>query len=470
MQDPPQPSSQAPSPEGEAKRTASFPITEYDRALRSHSLTPDDIMAIESARNSVQVEPQANRRRAATSSRLLSARIRDYEGDLRGLSPRPASTVGRGSYGAEDGQINPEEVGRAITSDNVSQHRKSRSMSQLQAVADAQANVRRRSDEIRYWRQSYDQGLGPPGSSHTNDDFHSVVVNPQEESPEETQPQTPPQPFTFPFTDMKITQAASLEDRIAALEDRNQKLEKVISHLYQAVPGFQHYMGTSPQATPGPEYASGSPRVANSSLGASGAEEVRSSSRQSGDSFGDEQTFVGSVPPSMKPTLRPTSTVTLRGTVNEPASLPSLPKEVSGSFVADHYTTMKALIETETAARQALESQVVKLTHRLNRMSRASRQLSSAGGITPGVYSTFEHDEEEEEPATAVTDTYSESEAFGTPHEERPSSGLGAFHDEQNREEEQHDESQLKAGRTLSLGQLTLRKPPQSPPAVEVNP
>ncbi len=78
--------------DGEPKRSTSLPITEFDRPLRSHSIGPDDMLALESARNSLQ----ASRRRAHTVSRSYLAPRRDAEWGS-GLSPRPANNHGRGA-------------------------------------------------------------------------------------------------------------------------------------------------------------------------------------------------------------------------------------------------------------------------------------------------------------------------------------------------------------------------------------
>ncbi|CAK7229319.1 hypothetical protein SBRCBS47491_007205 [Sporothrix bragantina] len=108
--------------DGEPKRSASLPITEYDRALRSHSIGPDDLLAIESARNSFQTDQDnadgGRGLRGATNSNTANrslfqpqtqgARRRfnnnsEHYGSVlngnewTGLSPRPASVHGRRS-------------------------------------------------------------------------------------------------------------------------------------------------------------------------------------------------------------------------------------------------------------------------------------------------------------------------------------------------------------------------------------
>ncbi|KAK6864716.1 hypothetical protein PG995_001244 [Apiospora arundinis] len=437
------------SKEGEPKRSASLPITEFDRALRSHSVGPEDISAIESVRNSLQVEPMKYRKRAATTtSRLFNTKSRDFGELQQGLSPRPASAQGRGNQEITDDD--PSNIGRAITSDILTMHRRSRSLSQLQD--DGTHLPRRRSDEIRYWRESYNPGLLSPTSSNANEDNEVLSVE-RPESPAKPNPMTPPQPFNFgSVAGMKITQAVTIEERITNLETSNQKLEKLVYQLFQLLPGVNEY----PTPTERPSHATPRPYSSAYSTGSVAGNQARENlSRDSNDSFGDENTFIGSIPPSSGLTNRPVSTATVRGAT----SMPTIPRDLSGQFTPDHYTTLLAIIETERSARQALEAQVHKLSTQLQLLSRASQKDACANGP---VYSTFEHDDDEEEAQVAtVDDDMSGSEAFKTPNEEYSQHGFGAFGEELT--DEESDGRRKRAARTLSLSQLTLKKPAKPP-------
>ncbi|KAI1504399.1 hypothetical protein F5X99DRAFT_39419 [Biscogniauxia marginata] len=446
------------SKENEPKRSASLPITEFDRALRSHSVGPDDIIAITSARNSIQADPGFSRRRADTASRVHSIRVKDFGGELIGLSPRPASTHGRGSQ-PNLGEEDPDDIGRAVTSDSFTHRRRSRSLSQLPDVSECHTPMRKRSDEIRYWRTSYDPGyLSPNLSNSNNGDTGMIDTVDEETSPESPAiPKTPPQPFHFgPITSMRITEAASLEDRLAALEVHNQKLEKVVSQLFQIIPGVHNY-ATGPEQVRSNRRSSAAYAAAFSAAAEPSHDREPSTrcttSRESNESFGDGNTFIGSIPPSTRTIPRPTSDATVRGAT----SLPTLPRENSGTFTADHYTTLKALLDTERGARQALEAQVTKLSRKVDFLSRTSPRLDTNPTYT--VYSNvsaFEHDDDDDE-ELETPGTNSESEAYRTPREERSGHGFGAFGEELRVEEE--DGSRKKAARTLSLSQLTLGKP-----------
>ncbi|TGJ87285.1 hypothetical protein E0Z10_g1475 [Xylaria hypoxylon] len=459
-------------PESEPKRSASLPITEFNKALRSHSIGPDDFMAIHSARNSLQSDSAFLRRRAATTSGgPISSRLRDEGIDILGLTPRPVSAQGHDMVNEYD----PESIGRAVSVDYLPSRRRSRSLSQLHDVSEEHAVVRKRSDEIRYWRAS--QNPGPLSSdvsvSHHGDPETTETTETTTDTHEEAaQPiDTPPQPFNFGSIHMmKITQVASLEDRVAALEVHNQKLERLVSRLFDVVPGIDNYSNTlghpvsiAPTAPP-ITYAGTSSAVVETSIhhnlpvDAGPLSSGYSISEQSNVSFEDEKTFIGSIHPSTRDAPRPISNVTIRGAT----SLPSLPRDASGVFTPDHYNTLKALLDAERAARHALEIRVAKLSHIVEMMSRTTGGLNTSplSGAHTNV-SVFEHDDDDDvdddgPPSASIDD---DSDAFKTPREERPFD-YGDF-GEDVVQDEADDGSRKRAARAISLGQLTLGKPKQ---------
>lgn len=210
---------------------------------------------------------------AASQGRIITSAIPRSRGeDWAGLSPRPASTHARGSRIMED---DPDAIGRAITSDSnadMGHKRRSRSLSQLDEVALEHNGGRRRSDEIRYWRESYDiipAGPQSPISSNPNEDEMEIRDTRRPsmsvaESAVEMVPKTPPQPFNFgslasmnEMAGMKITQAATLDERFGYLEARMYKLERVVNQLCHSVPGFKGPLmdqghQSRPAPTPGP--------------------------------------------------------------------------------------------------------------------------------------------------------------------------------------------------------------------------
>ncbi|SPO00864.1 uncharacterized protein DNG_03612 [Cephalotrichum gorgonifer] len=486
--------------DGEPKRSASLPITEYDRALRSHSIGPQDITAIESTHTSFQADFSFTRRRAATASSQLYLPIRARDSELAGLSPRPASTHARS--GGALGDTDPNEIGRAITSDLAALRRRSRSLSGLEDIGGARnGGVRRRSDEIRYWRDSYGTGLISPLSSNIpegDDERGAVVVDPPGERSSAERSRSPPEPFHFgslatmnEMAGMKITQAASLETRTADLEARMRHIEGVVTRLCNAVPGFgAQAFGREPVQPPTVSnttlaYAGSAgapdPSLYRTESQDGGASVTYSSSRPSEEarsSFGEVPTLVGSLhpPPGARhpAARRPISNSTIRGA----ASLPALSKEANGALTVDHYTTLLALIETERSTRRVLEAQIRKLSHTvhvLTKQAGANLQLEppptarSFGGQSAFDEDTTDDDDDESEGGTAKrrspkledsgigagledTDDENMSDTFAGPQEER-TFGFGAFGEELRDDDE--DGNRKKAARTLSLSQLT---------------
>lgn len=446
-----------PNSEGERKRSASLPIADLHRPLRSHSIGPDDYMAIHSARDSFQSDSVFPRRRAATASDgPISPRMRDGSLDISGLSPRPASAQGQDTVDEHD----PESIGRAVSVDFLTSRRRSRSLSQLYDVPEERGLVRKRSEEIRYWRASYNPG--PLLSDLFDSDRDGTeTIEPTTVTHDIVQPADKPVPLDFGLNSAtKITQPVSQEERLATLELRNQELERIVSQLFQVVRGVNRDSNTHHQPAPPTTKAatmSAAPETTicqNVSLNVDPLSPTYSIAKQSGVSFEDEQTFVGSTFPSAREAPRPLSNVTIRGAT----SLPSLPRDASGASAAGHYDTLKLLLDAERAARHVLESRVAKLTHMVDTMSRTNRGTFLGGFAT---VSTFEHDDDDDdddgtEPLSASIED--NSDAFETPWEEQPIAGYHIF-DEDDVQGEMGDDARKRAARALSLGQLTLGKP-----------
>lgn len=480
----------SPMEQSEPKRSFSFPITEYERALRSHSVGPGDMLAIESARNSMMLEPAMLRKRAASSSLILSPVRKDFEGDLLGLSPRPASANGEIRVPNEDLQ-DPNEIGRALSIYESSPQRpRSKSLTGMPQLSESEVTNRNRSDEIRYWRESYQPRALSPPAEHVNEDTslgsppHDIHAEtprtiPQEFplSPEDLQFQTPAdspllsaQLFSGAAlgTERPLDSETSLQERVVVLEAHTRKLENLVSQLFELVSNNTQ-LGRPAQAIPRSPQSFGQ---ANSSfathLGTSYSTTLRDnapSSRHSDESFGDAYTYVGSNPVPPRVSGRQPSN---RTSVREATSLPTLPRELQGALAADHYTTLKALLDTERANRQMLEAQVTKLSYRLNRLSRSS-QLDAR---KRGFYSAFDDDDDDYEGPPTATDDFG-SDVFRTPYEDLNAAAQQSFlgpplpspgdeFDNDSDKENQGVERRI-APRTLSLGQLTLPKSSRIP-------
>ncbi|KAI1428062.1 hypothetical protein F5Y12DRAFT_71531 [Xylaria sp. FL1777] len=455
-------------PESEPKRSASLPITEFNKALRSHSIGPDDYMAIHSARNSLQSDSAFLRRRAATTSGgPANSRLRDEGLDVLGLTPRPASAQGNDMVSEHD----PESIGRAVSVDVFPARRRSRSLSQLQDVSEEHGLVRKRSEEIRYWRASQNAGPLSLDLSISQRDEPEMTEMTETTEPtteindEDTQPiHTPPQPFNFgPISTMRITQAASLEDRVTTLETQNQKLERLVSQLFHVVPGIDNYSdalshpASLPPTAPPTTYAGTNSAAVETSthqnlpVDSGPLSAGYSISNQSNLSFEDEKTFIGSIHPSTREAPRPMSNVTIRGAT----SLPSLPRDASGAFTPDYYNTLQALLDTERAARHALALRVARLSRTVEMISQTMLKLDT-NPPAPVNVSVFDDDDDDDlgPPSASIDDN---SEPFRTPREEQPIHDYSVFGEDA--QDEFDDGSRKRAARAISLGQLTLGKP-----------
>lgn len=422
-----------------------MPLSEKDRALRSHSFGPKDRLAIENARDSLRAESNFSRRRPGTQSLRRSNRKSD---ELFGLTPRPASISGKiikTTLHIDD----PLDIGKAITYDDVdpkSLKRRSRSLTAL-AMAENQHTVdRRRSGEIRYWRASYDpEYKSPMSSAHPEQDEEEHGID--EEEVKDEIPKVPLEPFTFSdagMAGMKITAAANLETRISRLEDRTEYLWghfEEIERFLKDVRAEQMSLGS---LEPMDKFLKGkSPRTQIKQQGQGENIEGVSTEAPLHDSQGlvaetgsdksrgkKRAELVPSAPavsslsptPLSKPALRPDSTATIRGV----SSLPSLSKDAPETLTIEHYTTLIALLDTERSARQALEAKVKTLDHQINIMRRSTHAPGVNGfghsNLSFGE-SAFDEDSEESEPERRRTrsgpyqdeDEYSAS--YATPHD-----------------------------------------------------
>lgn len=470
------------------KRSASLPINEFNRALRSHSIVDDDFpLQDDINRESIQADGQRRPRRATTPSRLWTPNKTPGYVDWTGLSPRPASTHGRDSKFISEAEADAA-VGIAITSDS-HPNRRSRSLGELRGGAPLTITARRRSDEIRYWRESYDPGLLSPMSSNKADAEEPIQLDPPE-MPQNEFRQEQLQPFNFgpmgEMAGMKITQAASLETRVQRLEDRMLQMERAVSQMHRgtsrepvvfqdppkkntrrersvstnrprtddseiALPTQPRYRDLQPPVDLGPHGS----QKRSSSYGSSRPSTIstQNSYHPSFDSFShptlltsDEQTPVNTQ------AMRPLSTSTTIRAI--PSSSPTTSKDAH--LTGEHYTVITNMILAEQAARQDLEALVQNLQQQLQDLRSTGAgyfptpdsdlqadPVKARGG---GEYSTFEQDDSSDDEGRYVLDD------FQTPSEER-----GAFSDDIFGDVNNHVDGQGTV-RKLSLSQMTLGK------------
>lgn len=403
--------------------------------------------------------------------------------DWAGLSPRPASTCVRGSKVISDADANA--IGTAITSGS-HPNRRSRSLGEIRNTALSITIARRRSDEIRYWRESYDPGVMSPMSSNKAEE---PILMDEEETTRDLPPQEQPQPFNFgpmgEFAGMKITQAASIETRVHLLEERVLKMERMISRSLENLSSQE----SSKRRSPGRNNSRPRLNMENSDISLpkhprymdSQAQhlhkpmsQVQSSSHDSRpstdsthnsyhpsfDTFSQPATRLTSEPPlsSSTSTVRPLSTsTTIRG-------LPSSSPVSKDAFLTnEHYTVLTNMILNEQTARQQLESLVSTLQEQVRVLS--SSHSHDAQYLVPsdhkssldatGEFSSFEQDDSSDDEGR-----YTHEEVYKTPSEEPGQFGdeEGIFGDVLRNSASQELEFRkgMRDDRTLSLSQITL--------------
>ncbi|EKD11834.1 uncharacterized protein L3040_008989 [Drepanopeziza brunnea f. sp. 'multigermtubi'] len=493
-------------------RSTSLPIDEFNRALRSHSIVAEDLpfQHIETLQNietlqhiepsndtnrdSTQEEDIQNRpRRATTPSRPWSPnRVPGYAQDFTGLSPRPASSHPRYSKLISDDEAKSAiDVAVTISSQP---HRRSRSVSELQEAARANVVSRRRSDEIKYWRESYDP-TGPLSPMSSNKAETEEPTPLEEEYPIEEETEEKPQPFSFgpmgEMAGMKITQAASLETKFQLLEDRMTRLERMVYRVghdgpvqLQDPPKRNCRARDPPQPQPAiqtsdlslPKHPRHSESQARGDLRGS-----RQGSRKRSSSYGSSLPSTVSThtsprpdfdafPPvallaTGQPTARPISrSPTIRGIVSPPPTMPD-----NCPLTGEHFNALTNMILVEQAARLQLEAVVLSLQRQLQVVLSSSSTPQPPGSDSGAVrnprrqrettadgrhFSSSEQDDSSDDGPYDERPHPDDDDVFRTPTEERNPYGDEIFGAAAAVRSNADDGKT--APRTLSLSQITL--------------
>jgi hypothetical protein len=447
------------------KRSVSLPINEFNRALRSHSPFAENFplnneLLQNQSRDSGGPIGFLRQRSATTSSRLYTPDKSAVYNDWSGLAPRPASSHARASraFSEEDATA----IGYAVTS-GCHPHRRSRSLGHLkEAAREAERQARRRSDEIRYWRESYYQDPLSPVSfdkaestRHEEDELKDVE---QETVPEQ------PQPFNFglmsEMAGMKITKAVGLEERVSSLENRVHRMEKTVSHKRRSVILQDAPKGRLARDRSSSQHGSRDQqqyllrKASRSSSHASQSRPSTTSTNGSREELSPPHTFITS------PERTPQAVSYNRPINARPATAGAdlLPRE-GAALTLEHYTTLIALITQEQTARQRLEAQVMSLQKQLRTLQTSISPAQSYPTPSPehghgeprvrSECSSFDNDD------SSLEEGFDNAEVYQTPSEEHTHYGEEPFEDIEG---VVVDGVSKKAPRTLSLSQLTLGK------------
>lgn len=447
------------------KRVASLPINEYNRALRSHSPftetfpleTPPD----NAPGTPTLAERRARTRRATTPSRLFEP------GPDNGLAPRPAARDSR-LFTDDEGQISA--IGYAVTSGS-HPNRRSRSLDGLRQATQAQLNNRRRSDEIRYWRQSHDvDALSPMSSQKPDQDLPSATQKEEHAEAGEIEAEEEKaavKPFNFgpmgAMAGMKITEAASLENRMSQMEKKMFQMEKLICQMQgiSATPSglslqdpFQGPSSAVPRKSslkrPTDESSVYSlPRPVD-------RPRMKGSSRRS-SSYSRPSTVETQASTTESTVTRDLSTsTTIRG-MSSSSPPPLTDRDLSGE-----YNKLVSFITSEQQARLRLETIVGRLQNQLQEQIRIQSSHHPTTISTHHPNSPFQQTQNAEalmqRSAFEADDSSSDEEGnlddFRTPNEE-----IGHYDMNPNMDFGVEDERERKkAVRTTSLSEFTLNK------------
>lgn len=366
-------------------------------------------------------------------------------------------------------------------------------MGSLRQAAGMSVLPRRRSDEIKYWRESYDPTLLSPLSSVKPDEdpTQGIILADESENKENEDPreQEQPQPFNFgplgELAGMKITQAAGLEERVGRIEERILNIETAIFQWqrqqpihFQDPPKRNSARGSSlirsqEEESLVPRHRDTQPRQPLLDTTPQGREN-RSSSYSSSHlsssiSNHDAALHRTDLPTSLKSTAqdfsRPLSTTTtIRGLSISPTSQ----KLQDVTFTAEHYTSLTNMVLAERTRRIELEAIVKSLQQQLQQMMVLQRSryptpeaeslpyhLKSSVNSHTSAPKDSEFENESSDDESQERERY-EQEIYQTPMEERGHFGDdggddGIFGEVVNGE-------QRRAPRTLSLSQITMGK------------
>lgn len=250
--------------------------------------------------------------------------------------------------------------------------------------AQAQSNTRRRSDDIRYWRQSYDvDALSPMSSPRPEQESQSLEQHEEHpaEEVEQADENVAPKPFNFgpmgEMAGMKITEAASLEQRVNKMEEKVHQMEKMIYQMRDLSAG----PGANKQVSQKGGRSSSGKRPADQSseyslprhvdrLRAKEPEQRTSSSYSRPSTKDTQNSTIGSS------YSRPLSTsTTIRGIQS---SSPPLPIDKDANQLSgERYNKLVSFVTNEQQARLRLETIVERLQTQLEEQIRVQARPTS---------------------------------------------------------------------------------------------
>lgn len=396
----------------------------------------------------------------------------------------------------------PSEIGRAISSDAHGLKRRSRSLSVMPSLElAAQGVVRRRSAEIRYWRESYAAPFMSPTSTTADDEIRQLLADDPEESESYTheRPVTPEQIILVAPAEAKRgtptptktteheepMEHLSMDNRVGGLETRMSRLEGIVLQLGKSIPALRQPSSTQTRL-PGPrqvqlqtpDHIIHSMQLQPGDIGLMDEPRQSTSRPSTRHSDASKMTFGDINESTPRATiLSPADGEAHPGFLATPRGPDVTPRARAGSVTFEHYTNLLALLETERSAREALEAQVRSLGRQIQIMSKSMTYTNTDQSDSPsidrslGEVSVFDHDDDDDERRrlTATRFPYNglgmEDSGFGTENrsdDEYTESFVTPVETGNNSFDvygKENDPMLTSDGRKLSLSHLTMRQP-----------
>lgn len=388
------------------QRSASAPTQDllHSSALGSHSPFPLQVPPYVS--NTVQEtpprperappEPPTRPRRASLPSVILTSQEAEAVN---------AALTGLGLQDAQDHAVEGANIGFAVTSGS-NPRRRSRSAGALRDTAKEHRmspiqwrRWRRRSDEIRYWRESRDESStgmlstgfgGTEPSDSTPEPVKSLgegFVKPEPDIGEEDEPKVQDEGrafnFALPAGDILSQEHIGLEERMITLEIKLMDFEYTISKLQAGIPSpvdrsSRHFTPINLAEQVNAQPTSENSPASYSNYPINHPANDYSPTTVYGPSLDttpvpQQHPFPAAtetIPSQFQPGPRPTSVATTLkpSPVGQRSSIPT-------GLTFDHYATLISLIRHEQSARLRLEDQVSTLSHQLQLLQK--QQASS---------------------------------------------------------------------------------------------
>ena len=348
------------------KRSASVPTNGLLRSSGLASHPPFNPLSTPAVAASNSITPQPVRRPPERPTRPRSASVpsvimKTHETEASENANRDVSLPDAQMQGVDTQNIgfavtngsNPKRRSRSVDAFRDTEHR----MSPIQW-----RKVRRRSDEIRYWRESTDmtslgiKSLGSPEITQKDD------ADPDEGDVPRSGTQAGDFNFGLPEDPMQNQERIGLEERLTILEIKLMDFEYAVSKLQAGVTSPSRQRSNPMEIDKHQDSIDSSlsldlPEALTESSPAS----PRETSRTTSSTFAHETT----------PKPRPTSVATTLKPGSSPRKI-SVDRSTRSSLTGltiEHYTTLITLIRHEQSARVRLEEEVSTLQQRLDYLS-----------------------------------------------------------------------------------------------------